>query len=139
MTKTFRFLSLAALLATGTVPVSMAAGTNDSGQTGSQSVTGTQTGSQQVGKPAMGATVNTPSGQYTNHTPSTSSTYTYPRSNNGGAPGVSAQSSGQPYPGVVGPTGSRQSDATNPNRVAPSGGGGADNGSSGGSGGNSTR
>ena len=80
MTKTFRFLSLAALLATGTVPVSMAAGTSDSGQTGSQAVTGTQTGSQQVGKPAMGATVNTPSGQYTTSTPSTSPTYTYPRS-----------------------------------------------------------
>ena len=135
MTKTFRFLSLAALLTTGTVPVSMAAGTNNSGQTGSQSVTETQTGSQQVGKPAVDATTNTPRGQITTHTPSTSST----RSSNGGVPGVSAQSSGQPYPGVVGPTGSRQSDATNPNRVAPSGGGGVDNGASGGASSNSTR
>ncbi len=136
MKKTLRLLSLAALLATGTATLSMAAGTNDAGQTGSQSVTGTQTGSQQTGRPAMGSTMNTPNGQYTTNTP----TYTYGGSNNGGLPGTSAQVSGQPYPGVVGPTGSRQSDATNPNRVAPNGGGGVDNGSgSSGSGGTRSR
>jgi hypothetical protein len=74
---------------------------------GSQATTGTMTGSQQVGKPATGAA---------------SPSYTYPRSGNTGT-GMSAQSTGPAYPGVVGPTGSRQPDATNPSRSSPSGGG----------------
>ena len=45
---------------------------------------------------------------------------------NGGVAGLSAQTpgNGNKYPSVVGPTGSTQSDATNPNRTAPSSGGG---------------
>ena len=62
---------------------------------------------------------------------------------NGGVPGTSAQSSGNQYPGVVGPTGSRQSDATNPTgRMTPPGqessGGGSGGCSGGGSGGSGT-
>jgi hypothetical protein len=46
-------------------------------------------------------------------------------------PSVGAQSTGA-YPGAVGPTGSRQPDATNPVRSNPSGGGGTEGGSGGG-------
>jgi hypothetical protein len=75
----------------------MAAG--DAGQSGSsQSVTGTQTGSQQAPIPATG----------------------------GGPTGatVTSNQAHQTYPATVGPTGSTQPDATNPNRSQPSGGGG---------------
>jgi hypothetical protein len=103
----------------------MAAGGSSGGSTGSEKVTGTQLGSQQVGRPATGNTVDTRNGQYTTNTPSSSSSTS-------GTAGMSAQSSGGP--GVVGPTGSRQPDATNPVRSNPSGGGGMDNGANGGSG-----
>jgi hypothetical protein len=119
MTKTLRILSVAALLATSTAASGMAAGTNEAGQTGSQSLTGTQLGSPQQGTPATGST-----GVVTG------------TSNNGGVPGMSAQSSGQRYPGVVGPTGSTQPDATNPSRSSPNGGG-TENGGNGA--GNSSR
>ena len=48
---------------------------------------------------------------------------------------MSAQSTGPQYPAVVGPTGSHQQDATNPNRSSPTGGTSEGGGS--GSGGNS--
>jgi hypothetical protein len=131
MKKTLSLLGLATLLATGMTTVTMAEG-NDGG-VGNQKTTETQIGGQLVAKPATGNTVNTPSGQYTT-TPPTAQTYTYPKS---GTTGLSAQSSGQPYPGVVGPTGSTQPDATNPARSAPSGG--DTNGGSGGSGNGSSR
>ena len=122
MTKTLRLLSLAALLATGTATMTLAAGNNEAGQTGSQSVTGTQLGSPQQGAPATGSASMPTSNQYGNNNAG-SPTYTYPK---GSATGMSAQS------GVVGPTGSTQPDATNPNRSSPTGGG-ADNGGAGGS------
>ena len=96
-------LSLAGLLATGAATALAASNdaSNDAGgNLNSQSVTGTQTGSQQVPSPATG------SGHYIT--------------------GKSAQSS--EYPGGVGPTGSRDPDATNPNRSSPSGGGGHNDG-----------
>jgi hypothetical protein len=100
MTKALRFLSLAAALATGVAPATLAAN-NDSGDTGSQAVTGTQLRGQQQPRPATGSGAAT-----------------------AGNPGANT------YPGGVGPTGSRQSDATNPNRTAPSGGqGGSGSGS----------
>jgi hypothetical protein len=122
MSKTLRLLGLAAVLTTGAA-TAMAA----SGGVASETVTGTQTGTQQVGRPAIDDTINTPNGQYTTNTPPTSPTYTYPRSGNAANPGISAQSSGQPFPGAVGPTGSTQPDATNPVRSSPNGGG-TDNG-----------
>jgi len=100
MRKTLGRLGLAALLAAGTATVSMAA----SERSGSQSVTGTQLGSPQTDTPATGSA-------------------TMPNA------GVSAQTTGPAYPGVVGPTGSRQPDATNPSRSSPPGGGGTDGGS----------
>jgi hypothetical protein len=60
----------------------------------SQATTGTQTGSPQVATPATGS----------------GSTVTSNQAN-------------QSYPATVGPTGSKQPDATNPNRTQPSGGG----------------
>ncbi|MEJ0020287.1 MAG: hypothetical protein WDN25_27815 [Acetobacteraceae bacterium] len=102
----------------------MAATDSDSGQTGSQSVTSTQLGSPQQGSPATGSAADMPG----------AANATNARTANGGVPGLSAQSSGQPYPGVVGPTGSTQRDATNPNRSAPTAGGGTDGGSGGGGG-----
>jgi hypothetical protein len=105
MLKTLRLLSVAALLSSGAA-VAMAAG-ND---TGSRGTTGTMTGSQQT--PSTGST-----------------TQGSPGSVNRGGAGVSAQSTGPIYPGVVGPTGSRQPDATNPARSMPSGGGGQESGS----------
>jgi hypothetical protein len=125
MSKTLRVLSLAALLTTGATAMAASGGVD------SESVTGTQTGTQQVGRPAAGDTINTPNGQYTTNAPSTLPTYTYPRSGSSVNTGVSAQSSGQPYPGAVGPTGSTQPDATNPVRSSPSGGGSDHGGGSG--------
>jgi hypothetical protein len=111
MTKTLRFLSMAALLASGTA-TAMAAGSGaNSGS--SQSVTGTQLGSPQEGTPATGSAPN-----------SSAPTYNYSQS---GGTGVSTQ----PYPGKVGPTGSTQPDATNPIRSNPSGGGGSSDSGSG--------
>jgi hypothetical protein len=60
----------------------------------SQATTGTQTGSPQVATPATGS----------------GSTVTSNQAN-------------QSHPATVGPTGSKQPDATNPNRTQPSGGG----------------
>ncbi len=128
MTKTLRLLSLAALLATGTATATLAAGDDSGGSKGSQSVTGTQLGSQQTNKPAVDNTVTTRNGQYSTTTPAT------PRTGSAGNTGMSAQSTGPAYPGVVGPTGSTQPDATNPVRSSPSGGGGHDNGGGSGSG-----
>jgi len=128
MTKTLRFLSLAALLATGTATATLAAGDDSGGSKGPQSVTGTQLGSQQTNKPAVDNTVTTRDGQYSTTTPAT------PRTGSAANTGMSAQSTGPAYPGVVGPTGSTQPDATNPGRSSPSGGGGHDNGGGAGSG-----
>jgi hypothetical protein len=115
MTKTLRLLSLATVLATGVATATMAA--ND-GASGSQQVTGTMTGSQQVGTPATDNTITTRNGQVTTTTPSTR---VDPRNGSSGT-GMSAQSTGPQYPAVVGPTGSHQQDATNPNRSSPTGG-----------------
>ncbi len=115
MTKTLRLLSLATVLATGVATATMAA--ND-GASGSQQVTGTMTGSQQVGTPATDNTITTRNGQVTTSTPSTR---VDPRNGSSGT-GMSAQSTGPQYPAVVGPTGSHQQDATNPNRSSPTGG-----------------
>ena len=71
------------------------AASDNGGNVGPQRVTGTQTGSSQVANPATG----------------TGST-------------VTSNSANQSYPATVGPTGSTQPDATNPNRTQPSGGGG---------------
>lgn len=90
MKKTFCILGLASLLAVGTAVPGFAASDN-----ASQATTGTQTGSQQVAKPATGS----------------GSTVTSNQAN-------------QAYPATVGPTGSTQPDATNLNRTQPSGGGG---------------
>jgi hypothetical protein len=108
MMKSLRLLSLAALLTTGAAAVSMAATDAGPESAGSKSITGTQTRSQQQSVPATGS----------------AAPMTNQRMSNGGAGGLSAQTpgNGNPYPGVVGPTGSSQSDATNPNRTAPSGG-----------------
>jgi hypothetical protein len=76
------------------------------------------TGSQQVGTPATDNTVMTTNGQYTTSIPSS---IVDPRKGSSGT-GVSAQSTGPQYPSVVGPTGSDQQDATNPNRSSPTGG-----------------
>ena len=112
MSKTLHVLSLAALLTTGSAATTFAA---SNGATDTQEMTGTMTGSQQVGRPATDDTITTRQGQY-------STKPTSPTVN-------SAQSSGHPYPGVVGPTGSTQSDATNPNR-SPTGGDGSGSGGS---------
>jgi hypothetical protein len=72
----------------------MAAGDGNGGNVGPQRVTGTQTGSQQVENPATGS----------------GST-------------VTSNSANQSYPATVGPTGSQQPDATNPNRSQPAAGG----------------
>jgi hypothetical protein len=108
MMKSLRLLSLAALLATGTAAVSMAATGDTSESSDSKSITGTQTRSQQESVPATGS----------------AAPMTNQRMSNGGVAGMSAQTpgNGNPYPGAVGPTGSTQPDATNPNRKAPSGG-----------------
>ena len=90
MKETFCILGLASLLAAATVVPGFAASDN-----ASQATTGTQTGSQQVAKPATGS---------------------------GSA--VTSNQANQSYPATVGPTGSTQPDATNPNRTQPSGGGG---------------
>ena len=90
MKKTFCILGLASLLASAAVSPGFAASDN-----ASQATTGTQTGSQQVAKPATGS---------------------------GSA--VTSNQANQSYPATVGPTGSTQPDATNPNRTQPSGGGG---------------
>ena len=114
MSKALHVLSLAALLTTGSAATTFAASNS---ATDTQEMTGTMTGSQQVGRPATDDTITTRQGQYS----------TKPI-----APTAkSAQSSGHPYPGVVGPTGSTQSDATNPNRSPP--GGDSTGGGSGGS------
>ncbi len=104
MTKTLRLLGLAAPLTTGAVTTTMAASD------------GTMSGSQQVGTPATDNTVTTRSGQKTTGTPNID-----PTKGSSGT-GISAQSTGPQYPSVVGPTGSDQQDATNPNRSAPTGG-----------------
>ena len=117
MTKTLRLLSLAALLTTGSVAATFAA---SNGASETQEMTGTMTGSQQVGRPATDDTITPRNGQY---------------SAKPSAPtGRSAQSSGQTYPSVVGPTGSTQSDATNPTRSPPGGEGGAAGGNGSGAG-----
>jgi len=87
MGKSMWAFGLAVLLATGTTQV-MAQGAERSG---SQAVTGAQLGSQQTGTPATGSAA-------------------VPNA------GTSAQTTGPQYPGVVGPTGSTQPDATNPSR-----------------------
>ncbi len=115
MTKTLRLLSLATGLATGVATAAMAA---SNGASDSQQVTGTMTGSQQVGTPATDDTITTRNGQRTTTTPSTR---VDPRNGSSGT-GMSAQSTGPQYPAVVGPTGSHQQDATNPNRSSPTGG-----------------
>jgi hypothetical protein len=125
MTKTLRLLGLAALLTTGAATATMAASNESS--TDSQAVTGTMTGSQQVGTPATDNTVTTRNGQKTTGTPD-------PKKGSSGT-GISAQSTGPQYPSVVGPTGSNQQDATNPNRSSPTGG--TSEGGASGSGGNS--
>ena len=124
MSKSLRLLGAAALLASGTT-LAMAA--QEGHSVGQEATTGTMTGSQQTPAPATGSMA----------TPSTP-TYTYPKSTTG-TPGVSAQASGPRYPGVVGPTGSHQPDATNPVRSNPTGGGGNDTGGSGSGNGNSSR
>jgi hypothetical protein len=129
MTKTLRLLSLATVLATGVTAAAMAA---SNGASDSQQVTGTMTGSQQTGTPAVDNTITTRNGQYTKSTPSTT---VDPRNGSSGT-GMSAQSTGPQYPAVVGPTGSRQQDATNPIRSSPTGGTSEGGGASG-SGGNS--
>jgi hypothetical protein len=111
MIKSLRLLSLASFLAAGVATASLAAG--DNGGVGSKSVTGTELNSQQQGTPSTG-------------TSGTTATGTYGMNNQANQPGNS-------YPGVVGPTGSTQPDATNPVRSSPSGGGGG----SGAGGGNS--
>jgi hypothetical protein len=100
MMKSLRLLSFAALLTTGTAAMSMAA--TDASQESSRS--------KQQNMPATGSAA-----------PATNQ-----RMSNGGVAGLSAQTpgNGNKYPSVVGPTGSTQSDATNPNRTAPSSGGG---------------
>jgi hypothetical protein len=70
------------------------AASDSGGNVGPQRVTGTQTGSPQVANPATGS----------------GSTVTPNQAN-------------QSYPATVGPTGSTQPDATNPNRTQQSGGG----------------
>ena len=115
MTKTLRLLSLAAVLATGVATATMAA---SDGASDSQQVTGTMTGSQQTGTPAVDNTITTRNGQVTTGTPATN---VDPRKGSSGT-GMSAQSTGPQYPAVVGPTGSREQDATNPNRSSPTGG-----------------
>ena len=72
----------------------MAAGDGTGGNVGPQRVTGTQTGSQQVPNPATGSGAT-----------------------------ITTNQANQTYPATVGPTGSTQPDATNPNRTQPSGGG----------------
>ena len=116
MTKTLRLLGLAALLTSGAATATMAASNDTSAD--SQAVTGTMTGSQQVGTPATDNTITTGNGQYTTGTPSSN---VDPRKGSSGT-GISAQSTGPQYPAVVGPTGSHQQDATNPNRSPPTGG-----------------
>ena len=116
MTKTLQLLSLATVLATGVATATLAA--SGDGANGSQEVTGTMTGSQQVGTPATDNTITTGNGPYTTGTPSTN---VDPRKGSSGT-GISAQSTGPQYPAVVGPTGSHQQDATNPNRSPPTGG-----------------
>jgi hypothetical protein len=93
MKKTMRILSMASLLMTGAA-TAMAAGDADAGGVGSKAVTGTQLGSPQTNTPATGTALGPTSNQ------------TRPTS-----------------PGMVGPTGSTQPDATNPSRSSPSGGG----------------
>ena len=75
----------------------MAAPGDGAGSGSSQSVTGTQLGSPQEASPATG----------------------------GGQTGatVTSNQANQTYPATVGPTGSTQPDATNPNRSQPAGGG----------------
>ena len=95
--KSLRLLSLAALLTTGLAAGSMAASQDSSaGPEG--------TGTKQQNTPATGSAA--PTNQ---------------RMSNGGVAGLSAQTpgNGKAYPAVVGPTGSTQPDATNPNRAAP--------------------
>jgi len=130
MTKTLQLLSLAALLATGTATATLAAADDSGGSKGSQSMTGTQTGSQQTNIPATDSTIKTPSGQYTTGTTAAPNYNANPRAS---TTGRSAQTTGPAYPGVVGPTGSTQPDATNPSRSNPSGGG-MDNGGGSGTG-----
>ena len=72
------------------------AASDSGGNVGPQRVTGTQTGSPQVANPATGS----------------GST-------------VTSNEANQTYPATIGPTGSTQPDATNPNRTQPSGGGGS--------------
>jgi hypothetical protein len=113
MTKTLCALGLASILLTGVAPCGFAA-SGDGGDNGSQSVTGTQLGSQQVGRPAAGKNGAT-SGTYGMNNPT-----------------------GTGYPP---PTGMQNNpDAANPTIPSPSGGGngnggGAGNGGSGGAGG----
>src|SRR5438270_148233 len=103
MKKTLRVLGTASLLVTGVAATAVAAGSG--GPPSSQSVTGTQLGSPQESSPATGSSGATTNGTY--------------GMNNPGA---------DRYPGGLGPTGSRQPDATNPARSSPSGGGGMDGG-----------
>jgi hypothetical protein len=72
----------------------MAANDGTGGNVGPQRVTGTETGSQQVANPATA-----------------------------GAGTVTTNQANGTYPATVGPTGSTQPDATNPNRSQQSGGG----------------
>ena len=93
MTKTLCLFGFASLLALGSASPSFAAAGDGAGNS-SQSVTGTQLGSPQESSPATGA-----------------------------APSATGNQPGMPAADNVGPTGSRQSDATGPTRSTPSGGG----------------
>ena len=91
--------ALAAFLALSIPHTAMAqTGGGSTENSGSKSVTGTQLGSPQTNTPATGSAA----------APASTSAQT-------NAPGSSA---------VVGPTGSKESDATNPNRSQPTAGGG---------------
>jgi hypothetical protein len=96
-----RIIGATLLLASSTT-LALAAG--DEGGVGSRATTGTQTNSQQTNVPATG---------------------NVPPATTGGsagamaAPKQNAQATHPTYPATVGPTGSTQPDATNPNRSAP--------------------
>jgi hypothetical protein len=97
MSQTLRVLGVVSLLM-APMPLAIAAGGGgDQGGVGSRATTGMQTGSQQTNIPATG----------------------------GSAVGMSGPTVQPSYPGTVGPTGSDQPDATNPDRSSPAGGGGS--------------
>jgi hypothetical protein len=104
MKRTLRLLSLAALLTTGAAAAMAAA--NDAGSADSKSTVGTQTGSQQLSTPATGNAA--------------SPINSYPPSGGSGTASMSSQSA---RPGVLGPTGSTQPDASHPSGSLPNAGG----------------